>query len=273
MGTHESDAALIAELRRQLDEANEALRETKARFRKKLELAAKIHHSMVPSPVRHERIDIDVHYLPIEEVGGDYCQVRFPGDDLCYITMCDVTGHGIGPSLLATRVSSEVRSYIASRSEPQSIVQRLNAFIYENFQGTRMFPSFIAARIDLAKSEITWSGAGHPPVLLIRHGNGGVELLPSQNLLIGVMQHSLSAEPQHTAPLSEGDRLLFYTDGLTEETNPAGEQFGEERLIASASRAMSQDLFNMAGQMLEEIATHRAGPISDDMTLIVAGVK
>jgi serine phosphatase RsbU (regulator of sigma subunit) len=79
-----------------------------------LQLAAKVHRSLLPLPVQTDRIDVDVRYLPVEQVGGDYCQVRFPSEDVCYITMCDVTGHGIGAAWLATRVSSEVRHSVLS---------------------------------------------------------------------------------------------------------------------------------------------------------------
>jgi sigma-B regulation protein RsbU (phosphoserine phosphatase) len=138
-----------------------------------------VHESMLPKPVRHERIDVDVRYLPIKAVGGDYCQLRITEDSRCYITMCDVTGHGIGPALLATRVSSEVRHGILSGLAPRQIVDALNGFIIEQFQGTELYLTFIAARIDLEERSITYCGAGHPSPLLIRQASG--EVLPLES--------------------------------------------------------------------------------------------
>ncbi len=64
-----------------------------------LKIAERVQRSMLPEPVHHHDIDIDVRYVPLEAVGGDYCQVLFPVDTCCYVTICDVAGHGIGPAL------------------------------------------------------------------------------------------------------------------------------------------------------------------------------
>ena len=89
-----------------------------------------VHRSLLPQPVRHHRLQVDVRYLPYDDIGGDYCQVRFVDSDTCYITMCDVVGHGVHAALLATRVSSEVRHWILERRAPSDIVRLLNRFIF-----------------------------------------------------------------------------------------------------------------------------------------------
>ncbi|MBW8040314.1 MAG: SpoIIE family protein phosphatase [Planctomycetes bacterium] len=231
-------------------------------------LAAKIHFTLLPQPIRNDRIEIDVRYIPIEKVGGDYCQVRFCDKDTCYITMCDVVGHGVQGALLATRVSSEVRHWILKGQPPRNIVQLLNSFIYDNFAETGMFLTFIASRIDLERRQITWSGAGHPSPLLIRSDGTTVERLPSQNLLIGVQEECLADEPEHTLSLNPGDRLVFHTDGLTETTDSTGKQLGIDGL---ATVAMCVELFDMADQILDPVAKY--GPTTDDRTLIVAEIK
>ncbi len=252
----------------------ERMRETsQTRRRRQLELATQVHRSLLPKPVRHEQIEVDVRYIPLEQVGGDYCQVRFADEDNCYITMCDVTGHGIGPGLLATRVSSEVRHGILDGRAPRDIVQSLNTFIRECFGETGLYLSFIAARIDLQRRQITWSGAGHPSPLLIRREGLAVERLGSQNTMIGVLEEGLDEDPQHTFPLEPGDRLVFYTDGVTETADANGRQLGIAGLADIATVAMSVDLFDMADRMLDLVAHHQHGPTMDDKTLIVAEVK
>ncbi len=63
---------------------------------------------------------MDLRYLSVQEVGGDYCrQMRFSEPDVCYVTICDVTGHGIGLALMATRVSSEVQYDIIQGQTPR----------------------------------------------------------------------------------------------------------------------------------------------------------
>ena len=237
------------------------------------QLAAKVHRSLLPSPVRHPQIDVDVRYLPVDNVSGNYCQVRFPVPTICYITICEVRGHGITPSLLATRVSSEVKHFISDRLRPMAIVRELNEFIYENFQDVNVSLSFIAAQIDLDHRTISYSGAGHPGVLLLPSEGGRVCSLDSQNSLIGVSESCLSEEPEHTRALAEGDRLLFYTSGLLRAADAEGRPFGQAGLEQIASDVLSVGTFAMADLILEEVARFRNGRPKTDKTLIVAEIK
>lgn len=258
--------ALRTELRRQLSRSKALGLD--------LEVAASVHRSLLPEQVRDDRIHVDVRYCPIEQVGGDYCQVRFADPNTCYITMCDVMGHGVQAALLATRVSSEVRHWILECRAPCEIVQMLNKFIFDHFAETNLFLSFIAARIDLPDRLITWSGAGHPSPLLLRGDGTTVEHLTSQNLLIGIRENCLDSEPAHSILAEPGDRLLLYTDGLTETTDAIGsKQLGTDGLSDLATVAMCADLFDMADHIFEQIAHHYDGPVTDDRTLIVAELK
>jgi serine phosphatase RsbU (regulator of sigma subunit) len=263
----------VGNLQQRLKEAERALEAKEARLERQLELAAKVHNSLLPQPVRHERICVDVKYLPVEEVGGDYCQVRFADAGTCYITMCDVTGHGIGPALMAARVSSEVRHSILYGHSPRDIVSSLNRFCRDHFADTDLYLTFVAARIDLRRPQIIFSGAGHPSPLLIRRDGLTVERLKSQNPMIGVMDECLADEPESTTQLDSGDRLVFYTDGLTETADADGRYLGDDGLEKMAVGAMSVDLFDAADHILDRVSRHQQGPATDDKTLIVVEIK
>jgi serine phosphatase RsbU (regulator of sigma subunit) len=268
-----SNGKLVAELRAELA----ALKRTKEHQRREaafqLQIAAQVHRSLLPSSIRHPRLNVDVRYQPIEAVGGDYCQVRFPIPASCYVTMCDVAGHGIGPSLLASRVSSEVRRFIMDGLRPMDIVRSLNQFIFEHLSEAHLFLSFMAAKIDLDHRTVTFSGAGHPAALHLRPGTGMMHPLHSQNMVIGVKQECLADEAEHLRDLAVGDRLLFYTDGLIETSGGRGRQLGQSRFAQIAVDALSVDAFDMADRILEEVGQFRDGPPADDMTLIVVEIK
>jgi serine phosphatase RsbU (regulator of sigma subunit) len=256
----------IAELERRLDHKRWTLQ-------RQLALAAKVHGSLLPKAVRHERIHVDVRYLPIEEVGGDYCQVIFPDPTTCCITVCDVTGHGIGAGLLATRVSSEVRYHVLRGYSPHEMVRALNTFICDQFEETGLYLTFVAARIDLESRIITWSGAGHPCPLLIRRNPRTVERLESLHPLIGVMTDGFDERAELSTHLEPGDRLIFYTDGITETANIHQRMLGIDGLGSICAEAMSVDLFAMADFVLQMVTGFQHGPVTDDKTLIVAEIR
>ena len=259
------DAVLlrVAELERALDES-----EVRQQWR--LDLAAQIQRSLLPDPVHHDRISVDVRYVPVEEVGGDYCQVRFADSQTCYVTLCDVTGHGVGASLLATRVSSEVRHAILTKRAPVEIVQMLNEFLDDYFSEVHLYLTFFAAKIDLAQYRVTYSGAGHPSPLLLRRAAQEVEPLVSQSPLVGVMRDALDDKPEHTVDVEPGDRLIFYTDGITETENGAFKQLGVVGLAQMGLDTFDRDLFETLDVILQRIAAYQSGPATDDKTLLIA---
>ena len=271
---HSADSVhRVRQLERDLAEARKKLDEREQLWQMHLKIAARVHRSLLPQPVRHDRIDIDTRYIPVEGIGGDYCQVVFPDAATCYVTICDVTGHGIGASLLATRVSSEVRRMILEARRPVAIVRDLNAFVFESFRDTELQLSFFAVRFRLDTGRITYSGAGHPAPLLIRRDAGSVELLESRNMLIGVAENCLRDEPECSVTLTPGDRILFYSDGVTETRDADGTMLGQERLAAILAGAPPGSVFDLAEAVLEQVHLYRAGPPLDDMTLIVANYK
>ena len=268
-----SAEAEIEDLRRKCAELQRQVEKLRVRHRERLSLAAEIHRTLLPKPIRHDRIWVDVRYIPVDDVGGDYCQVRFPDRNTCYITMCDVTGHGVGPALLATRISSEVRYEIMYRRDPRDIVDSLQRFMLEHFSSSGLFLSFVAARIDLDGGEVTWSGAGHPSPLLLRAGTGRIEQLRSQNPLVGIEVPGAGDPRQESIRFCPGDRLLFYTDGLFEVADAEDRQLGMRGFISMAQATRRDDIFSAADHLLQAIRDFQHGPNTDDQTLVVAEMR
>ena len=260
-------------LRRRCGELERELETLRMKQRARLTIAADAHQSLLPGPVRRDSIWVDVRYVPIEEVGGDYCQVRFPDPRTCYITMCDVMGHGVGAAILATRVSSEVRYGITYGREPRDIVRSLERFMRQFFADSELFFTFVAARIDLDRMELTYSGAGHPSPLLIRPDENSYRGLTSQNPIVGLGTPDLENVRQDAVALRAGDRLVFFTDGLFEVNNSNGRQLGIDGLARVVRNAADCDLFETADVVLDRIRQYEAGPNTDDQTLIVAELR
>ncbi|MCH7990269.1 MAG: SpoIIE family protein phosphatase [Planctomycetes bacterium] len=121
------DSPSVEQLEAELQAARRELERREQMWESQLNIAARVHRSLLPKSVSHPRIEVEVRYVPMEAVGGDYCQVLFPVDSQCYVTLCDVTGHGIGPALLATRVSGYVRQLVMQQLSPNSLIRSSSA--------------------------------------------------------------------------------------------------------------------------------------------------
>jgi len=260
-------------LRRRCAELENELESRRLAQKHRLQIAANVHRSLLPNRGCHDRIRIDVRYNPIEEVGGDYCQVRFPDQSTCYITMCDVMGHGVGAALLATRITSEVRYGMMYRQEPRDIVRWLERFTQQYFSHTGLFFTFVALLIDLDRMELTYSGAGHPSPLVFRPEADEPLCLPSQNSVIGLGMTDKINVAQDTVALHAGDRLFLFTDGLFEVVDAEKHQLGIPGLTHLATTTMDRDLFEVADDLLERIRAYQHGPNTDDQTLVVAEMQ
>ncbi|GAB6165868.1 hypothetical protein JCM19992_18680 [Thermostilla marina] len=240
------------------------------RLHTELEVAARIHQSLLPSSVEHPDIEVDVRYQPLDQIGGDYCQIRFSDRDTCYLTISDVCGHGFGAALLATRISSEVRHGILYGLAPSVIVSSLMEFFYEFVPDCGLFFSFFITRIDLADKQLTWCGAGHPPgMLLKREGRDGL-FLNSQNPLVGIGVGNSKEPCSDQVSIRPGDRLVLYTDGLTEAPNRQGRPIGTRHLMGICLSAFDLEVPDASARIFSEVSQFESGRATDDRTLIVA---
>jgi sigma-B regulation protein RsbU (phosphoserine phosphatase) len=129
--------------------------------------------------------------------------------------------------------------------------------------------TFCYAKIDVGTGKLTYANAGHNPPLLVR-ASGAIDQLSPGGTVLGVF--SESTYEQGTFAIGPGDRLVFYTDGITEGRNPAGDEFGEDGLAQSALRHRALGADDMLAAMLRDVETFNAGVYEDDATLIVAAL-
>ena len=144
----------------------------------------------------------------------------------------------------------------------------MNRLLCRNMASGR-FATFCYARIDAAGRRIVYSNAGHNPPLLVRAG-GAVERLTEGGMVLGVFPDNTYEQAE--LPLGSGDRLVFYTDGITEARNAAGEWYDEDKLAAAASAARTEPVEAMKDALLAEVNAFTGGQFEDDATLIVVGI-
>jgi len=129
-----------------------------------------------------------------------------------------------------------------------------------------------AARLDETGGKLNFAAAGHPPALLIS-ASGEVRQLESRSTVLGALDNAVPLEASEKFELSAGDRLVLYSDGLTEVWNREGEMLGVEGLEKIVRRAAALPLPGMRQAIIEGVNSYSAGPVQDDVTLVLVEVR
>lgn len=173
-------------------------------------------------------------YIPTTTLGGDFFQIVQLDDVKCGILICDVMGHGVRAGLLTALIRGVVAELGERATDPARVLAEINHSLTPVLEqtGQPVFATAFFGVIDTAAASLTYSNAGHPPPLILRAAiDSVIRLVPSDPEPAAGLIHDFQYSRQETA-FAPGDCFLAYTDGILEAANPAGEIFGEERLIA-----------------------------------------
>ena len=187
-----------------------------------LTIAERVHRSMIPANQRRGNLEIVCDFQPMNGVGGDYASVHFQNDQRVVVGICDVAGHGVASALLATRVNSFVLNQAPRVCHPCQLVDSLNEFVFRNFRETELYLTFFSLFIDLERQTVVGAGCGHPPVFHYSRREDVIHRMEPENGPVGLLEDLSHTCSMLQVPFEPGDRLVLYTDGLTESTNPDG---------------------------------------------------
>ncbi len=212
--------------------------------------------------------------VPASECGGDwwhYSEV----DNKVYLWIGDATGHGV-PAALLTSAARAVASVIEGipNITPGKALSMLNQAIYSTSKGEMMMTFFLAC-FDLEKNTLTYSNASHDPPFLLSHEVEGkpkrrdyLPLMEINNPRLG--ENPNSEYSNYTMEIHEGDRIVFYTDGIVDVKSPEGENWGERRFLKSLGGINTQNVDTTVKSVFGEINEFRKEtPLDDDVTLVV----
>jgi serine phosphatase RsbU (regulator of sigma subunit) len=238
-----------------------------------LKLAAQVQQSLVPRPFIHPRLEVDVRHLPMIGVGGDFSDIYFDGHDSLYLSLIDVTGHGIAAALLVNRMSNELRRLVREHPQPNALLHQFNDFIVESFAGTGMFLTMFTCLLQLSRGHLTYAGSAHPSAILWRQRTKKFERLDSQNPIIGFERMPLAQFQQDVVHVHPGDKFILYTDGVTEAEGANGKQLGIRGLLGFLKPVIDHPASELGASLIGEITSWSKKPIRDDIYLLSAGVK
>jgi phosphoserine phosphatase RsbU/P len=254
----------------ELRHANALLQARQRQIEEELQLAERVQQSLVPKSLTWGGISIETYYQPVSSIGGDYGIVRPTGDHLD-VLVCDVSGHGISSALIANRIYSETMAQIERDMELSSVLQNLNHFVVQNLAGSAFYFTLAALRFNRDHRSLQFVGAGHPPGMMARRDEAP-RLLESTNTILGLFDNAIDSQAPTQMPIRSGDRVLIYTDGLTENFNSQGEMLGVNGLRTIVGDACHLPISEMKQQILDRVAAWRSGPASDDISLVLVEI-
>jgi serine phosphatase RsbU (regulator of sigma subunit) len=212
--------------------------------------------------------EVASHYEAAREVGGDFFdlfRLRRRGRPLS-VVIADVTGKGIAAALLMAFSRPLLHAAIDHTTGPAAALERTNRILVEERRSS-LFITALCARLDLPSGRLAVANAGHEPPLVARVDGSPIECLLGAGPLIGAFP-TLEI-PEVATDLSPGDLVLFYTDGVTDARDAAGERFEEQRLfdaVESARGGTAQDVVDAVAAAVDRFQ----GPTepADDVTIV-----
>jgi len=235
-------------------------------------LAARVQQSLAPEPVIWGGICVDTFYQPAHTIGGDFGLVRPSEEKHLNLLVCDVSGHGISSALVANRIYSETVTLLGNRAPLADVLRRLNSLVIQNIDTPGFFFTLAAARIDRGGRTVEFAGAGHPPAMIVQPG-GEPRLLRSRSTVLGMLPDAVHADATLYTALECGDRIVLYTDGLTEVVDSRGEMLRAEGLESFVQETALLPFGEMKQGILDRVAAWRDGPPVDDVSLVLVEVR
>ena len=244
---------IMADMERDISEYTEHLTSVtaeKERIATELNMAAGIQASMLPNtfPAFPERDEFDIFatMTPAKEVGGDFYDFFMIDDDHLAMVMADVSGKGVPAALFMMTSRTMIKDAVLAGFGPAEAMKRVNANLAEHNGRWYMFVTVWLGILEISTGKLRWVDAGHEKPLLYHDGSWRfVEKHPGPAL--GAFEPEIlerESEPAFVAQelqLYPGDVIYQYTDGVTEAMTYAREQFGQDRLLAAADSAPSQE--------------------------------
>ena len=268
--SHSEFASLSDDINQTVSTLKHYIAEAAARIDKELEFAKSVQHSALPSvfPPYPNRTDFDIYsaMYTAKEVGGDFYDFYFVGEDKLAFLVADVSGKGIPAAMFMMTAKTTIKGLAEGGREVNDILTVANQKLCEaNESG--MFVTVWIGILDLRTGLVKFANAGHNPPLIC-HKGGSFEYFRSRpGLVLAGMDGVRYRMGEFT--LQPGDRIFLYTDGVTEATDAKGELFGEERLESAMNRLSDCGVEELCSGVKSALdAFVGEAPQFDDITMV-----
>ena len=220
---------------------------------------------LATSPAAILGFQIATKWQPATTIGGDYVASFDIDDEHAALCVADVVGHGLPAALLMSNFQAALQSLALQYRSPAEVSTRLNRVLYSNIPLHKFITAFYGV-VNIPQRTLAFTNAGHNPPVLV-HANGDYSRLEAGGSVLGAFPHI--EYTQGEIQLQEGDRLLLFTDGLSEAVDQNNEQFGEQRLIDLLREHRHRTAEELKEIIFDAVAEFCAHDFRDDAALMI----
>ncbi|HJW96380.1 MAG TPA: SpoIIE family protein phosphatase [Thermoanaerobaculia bacterium] len=213
-------------------------------------------------------IDVVGTWEPARTVGGDYYDCLDLGDGSLAVCIGDVAGKGMPAALLMASLQAAVRASAEAKVSPAALCERVRRVVVSSLTGGR-FVTFFFCIVDPKSRTIRYCNAGHNPPVLVRT-DGSVQQLEGGGPVFSRLFREAYGEG--SVPLEAGDRVVLFTDGVTEARNAAGEDLGDDGLVQLIVNNRHRTAGELQHAVVDAVSAYSRGRFEDDVTMVVVGV-
>jgi sigma-B regulation protein RsbU (phosphoserine phosphatase) len=262
------DMTLVDVVRREIEDGAASRRRDAGLLREQQD-ARQIQRALLPAAMPAiDGCTLAARWIPASGLGGDCYDVLSFSRTRVGVSIADVVGKGLPASLLMSNLQAAVRAFATDAARPHDLATAVNRLLCRNISSGK-FVTFCYVVADLQAQSLSYVNAGHFPPVLLRAG-GDVERLMPTGLVLGIAPDW--PYTTGTAALAPADRLVFFTDGITEALAPNGDEFGDDRLVDILGAHRSEPADRLAQTVTDAVAAWTGGMPQDDATLIVMAV-
>lgn len=263
------NAALTQTIQREVTEGL-ALRRADASAVRELEDAQVIQRALLPSVMpAFDGCEMAAIWRPASAFGGDCYDALSFSNTRAAISIGDVAGKGLPAAFLMSNLQASVRAFAGNDVPPAVVVERANKALCRHTPLHR-FVTFFYGVVDTERRTLQYTNAGHNFPILVR-ADGSVIRLSSGGLVMGISPDA--PYEQDSVRLESGDRVVLFTDGITEAEAADGSEFGDERLIDIVIANRTESPWRMVDAIVNRVSKFTGGSFRDDATIVTVAVR
>jgi serine phosphatase RsbU (regulator of sigma subunit) len=234
-----------------------------------MELAKRIQTALLPDEEKISGFEVAAQMVPAKEVGGDYYDIIETRNGDKWVTIGDVSGHGVDSGLIMMMAQTSMLSMVNNSisPKPSQVLSSINTVIRENLSrlGSDHYLTMMAIKFN--GTQMTIAGK-HQDILIYRANSNKTETISTRGTWLGIANKIAHFQKDQDVKINEGDIILLYTDGITEATGKNGKMFGQSRLEQTLDQYADLPINRILDKIIREVNMFQDEQ-SDDMTLLI----